>query len=143
PLRERRAEIQPLAEMFVAEFARNAALSAAPTLSEEAVAALQRYSWPGNIRELRNAMERAVVLCGSGPLRAEHPAVERGRAFVPATAPEMAPPRGDGERARIEEALAQCGGSQVRAAKLLGISRRTLVNRLNQLDIARPRKPRG
>ena len=143
PLRERRAEIQPLAETFVAEFARNAGLSTGPSLSDEAVAALHRYSWPGNIRELRNAMERAVVLCGAGPIGAEHLPVERRRAFVPATVSAAASPRAEGERARIEEALTQCGGSQVRAAKLLGISRRTLVNRLSQLGMPRPRKPRS
>jgi two-component system, NtrC family, response regulator AtoC len=143
PLRERRGEIQPLAEMFVAEFARNAGLSAGPKLSDEAVAALLRYSWPGNIRELRNAMERAVVLCGAGPIGAEHLPVERRRALVPVAEPVPALPRAEGERARIEEALAQCGGSQIRAAKLLGMSRRTLVNRLSQLGMPRPRKPRS
>jgi two-component system response regulator AtoC len=141
PLRDRRAEIEPLARAFMAEFARSAGLTTTPELSPEALAALLRYSWPGNVRELRNAMERAMVLCGSGSISAEHLPVERHRAFAPPP-PMPAPAPGDDERRRIEDALAQCGGSQVRAAQVLGISRRTLVTRLSKLGMPRPRKSR-
>jgi two-component system, NtrC family, response regulator AtoC len=141
PLRDRRAEIEPLARAFMAEFARSTGLTTTPELSAEGLAALLRYSWPGNVRELRNAMERAMVLCGSGSIGAEHLPVERHRAFAPPPPMPGLAPRDD-ERRRIEDALARCGGSQVRAAQVLGISRRTLVTRLSKLGMPRPRKPR-
>src|SRR6202012_1804141 len=60
PLRERREDILPLANLFVSDFARNRA-----RLAEATVDCLQNYSWPGNVRELRNAIERAVLLSQS------------------------------------------------------------------------------
>jgi len=140
PLRERRNEIGALARAFIAEFARSAGLAEVPTLSSAALEALARYSWPGNVRELRNAIERAVVLSDGEPIVPANLPVERRWAPVPPAS--GARPHGGDERARIEEALARCGGSQVRAAALLGISRRTLVTRLTDLGLPRPRKSR-
>ena len=71
PLRERRAEISPLAEMFVEDGARRERVPK-PTMDPEAITMLIRHSWPGNVRELRNAMEHAVVLADCGRIRAEH-----------------------------------------------------------------------
>ena len=157
PLRERPSEVAPLAERFLATAA--AALDhVAPTrLSAEALACLERYAWPGNVRELRNVIERAAVLAegdaiGPADLPPHITGVARARATTPppdptptaprAATPTSPPPPGasDDERARILDALAQCAGNQTRAARLLGISLRTLVNRLDALDIPRPRK---
>ncbi|HEV8247317.1 MAG TPA: sigma 54-interacting transcriptional regulator [Polyangiaceae bacterium] len=174
PLRERAHEIRPLAELFVREYC--AAEGRAPlTFSPEALFVLEHYSWPGNIRELRNVVERAALLCTGDALLPEHLPLERmGRtlparlpsaspALIPTAAepalnaskPTIPPPRlGESpaqpsveleafaqDRQRILAALEACAGNQSRAAKLLGVSRRTLINRIEALHIARPRKP--
>jgi two-component system, NtrC family, response regulator AtoC len=152
PLRERTDEVVPLARTFLAEAARDAGFGAVPLLSAEAVTWMQSYPWPGNIRELKNAINRAVLLSTGGVVQTEHLAI--GNVYSPGRT-ASAPPAGfatpparpalvgetDGEeRQRIIQALADCGGNQTRAAKHLGISRRTLSSRLNQLNIPRPRK---
>jgi two-component system response regulator HydG len=98
--------------------------------------ALTSYTWPGNIRELRNVIERAVLFSDGGPIEVGHLQLQ-----------ERAAPRSDAlpaaleqlERDRILAALAQTHGNQTEAAKLLGIARRTLVNRLTAYDLRRPR----
>jgi two-component system, NtrC family, response regulator AtoC len=135
PLRDRPEELESLARRFLAQAAAQAG-RAVPEVTPEAWAALRRYSWPGNVRELRNAIERAAVLCTTGVITPELLPAEKPRSTLYAEAP--APP---GERERIEEALLRCGGNQTRAAKELGISRRTLVNRLAKYRLPRPRHP--
>jgi two-component system, NtrC family, response regulator AtoC len=141
PLRERASEIAPLAREFVAKACHGFERRDAPALSDAFVAALMRYPWPGNIRELRNVVERAVVLCRGGSLDPGHlpRKITAGAAAEPALAK---PPEGDeaGERERIIAALEACVGNQTRAAELLGISRRTLVTRLEAYNLPRPRK---
>jgi transcriptional regulator with PAS, ATPase and Fis domain len=130
PLRERRAEIEPLAKSF----------AGGTRLARETIALLVSYEWPGNVRELRNAIERAKVLCDD-VIKPEHlpERVRRGTA-APSAMPAAAAGTEDGERDRILAALTECAGNQTQAAKLLGISRRTLVTRLGEYDIKRPRK---
>jgi DNA-binding NtrC family response regulator len=103
------------------------------------LSALEAHGWPGNIRELRNVIDRAVLLAADGTITPEHvifdEPVEGGEPKATGTGSSDDP-----ERARILDALQKCGGSQTRAAQLLGISRRTLTNRLNALDLPRPRK---
>jgi transcriptional regulator with PAS, ATPase and Fis domain len=158
PLRERAEEIESLAHAFIAEACRRTGRKAEPALSAEALEQLRGYSWPGNIRELRNTIERAVLLCGPGPIASEHFPTEKMGATLTAVAarpPEepiaVAPASksADGglhdqiealERQRILGALEQCGGNQTKAAKLLGISRNTLIARLDAYGIARPKK---
>lgn len=143
PLRERRDEVVPLARTFLADAAREAGFTAVPILSPEVMAWMQGYGWPGNIRELKNAMNRAVLLASEGVVQPEHLAVDDGYApsasspGMPVAAPSGAPQT---ERDRILAALAACGGNQTRAAKQLGISRRTLTSRLNEFGLPRPRK---
>jgi DNA-binding NtrC family response regulator len=141
PLRERVAEIEPLAELFVGQTARQLGRPA-PRLGAEVVARLRAYAWPGNLRELRNMMERAVLLAGAS-IEVEHLPVEK-------MAPAAARPRDDGwlaeeeeDRQRIVDALARHGGNQTQAARALGISRTTLVMRLEAYRLPRPRKRRG
>jgi DNA-binding NtrC family response regulator len=101
------------------------------------------------VRQLRNAIERAVLVCSDGAIRSEHLLLDEARSELKglpaARAGESAdetPPPSDREldKRRIEEALASCGGNQSRAAKLLGIARSTLVLRLEIYGITRPRK---
>ena len=150
PLRERVGEIQQLARLFVAEAAGAAGLPE-PRLSEEAVLLLESYAWPGNIRELRNVMERAVLLSSDDLIGDEHLPTEKMRTGgVARAATEQAPALARGatlrddvddlERRRILDALDSCTGNQTRAARLLGISRNTLAARLEQFGIPRPRK---
>jgi two-component system response regulator HydG len=148
PLRDRLNELEGLAYSFLAQ-ACEAQGRYPPALTWEALDALRRHSWPGNIRELRNVIERAVVLCTGEAVTLEHvplPLKVVPLASRPGPAPE--PPAGtsasgDGaasEKERIEAALGQCAGNQSRAAKLLGISRATLVARLDRYGFPRPRK---
>ena len=156
PLRERTSEIPSLATRFLTEAAAREALESVPVLPPETLQALLAHPWPGNIRELRNAIDRAVVLSTDGRIGPEHLNLTRSAAPRPAPtapSPEPGPAIGEGaalepaERLRQEkaeaekrvvlEALARCEGNQTRAAELLGISRRTLVNRLQAYGLTR------
>ena len=200
PLRERLSELPGLASGFIADACRKANRTDGPTISTDAMTLMLRYGWPGNIRELRNVIERAVLLCSNGSITLAHLPVEKMSATFAARQVAQRPvlfppsdftplekqassdevieekpaalsppisiasihPHGSGaprakakakskdlriemkdyERERILEALTSCAGNQTAAAKLLGVSRRMLVNRLNLYDIPRPRKGR-
>jgi transcriptional regulator with PAS, ATPase and Fis domain len=140
PLRERASEIAPLARGFVAQAARSLGRTP-PRLASNVIASLERHPWPGNVRELRNVMERAVLLCRGEALTLEHLALGKQE-----PAPSLAE-RGSnvalgdpGERQRLVDALARCAGNQTQAARLLGISRNTLLSRLDSHGLPRPRK---
>jgi DNA-binding NtrC family response regulator len=159
PLRQRKAEIPELARFFV-ERAAASARRATPALTQAVLDALDRHTWPGNIRELKNVLDRAVVLCRGSVLGPEHVLIDADSpqtvevAASPAapaspTAPaEVAPGRegrllrldADTERRLIVEALERAAGNQTKASELLGISRRTLINRLDEYGLQRPRK---
>lgn len=153
PLRERKDEVLPLAEQFVASA--SGPLQRAFVLTDDARAWLTEHDWPGNIRELRNACERAVLLAPGSVIEKSHLSIEEpkrqpGRYRSPTTPPpgmmvsdmptQVRATVAELERQRILEALDKCAGNQTRAAELLGISRRTLINRLDEYGIARPRK---
>jgi len=147
-LRDRPSDIAPLAERFVSASCRAVHRSAVPRVSPDALNILLRYSWPGNIRELRNIVERAVLLCDGADLLPSHLPSKLSSAR-PAASNPIDDPRDrllqameQVERQRVIDALARCGGNQTQAAELLGISRRTLVTRLGLLDLPRPRKPK-
>ncbi|MCA9705197.1 MAG: sigma 54-interacting transcriptional regulator [Myxococcales bacterium] len=150
PLRQRIGEIEGLSERFIEEASKRAGRARPPTLSPEALAWLQGYHWPGNIRELHNAIERAVLLCTGDAITVDQlPAAVDTPTGAPTPTPGGAGPAvaaavgaedDDPERKRILDALEQCAGNQTRAAKLLGISRNTLLARLDQYNIPRPRK---
>ncbi len=139
PLRDRREDIEPLSRYFAARAARTNGRPA-PVISSEVFALLEGHPFPGNVRELRNVIERAVALAGVGPIEAEHLDLEPQSGTLRAI-PASEPYRDD-ERQRILEALARCAGNQTRAAELLGVSRRTLVNRLDEYGLARPLRDR-
>ena len=155
PLRERVSEIEPMARAFLHATCHRLARSREPGLSAEAVTFLCTYDWPGNVRELRNVIERAVLLCDEPLIGLDHLPTEKRSATLSASRPPPAPvlPQSsapealrkdlqDVEKQHILDALAQCGGNQTQAAKLLGISRRTLTSRLTDYGVPRPRKGR-
>lgn len=132
-LRERPEDILPLATHFIAELTQNRARfsAAVPPI-------LQRYAWPGNVRELRNAMERAALLSRGELILPEHlPA----RIHAPAAPGEAAPARNQEDTERLEQierqaiitALRKHNGNRTETAKALGISRRTLLYKLQHL----------
>jgi two-component system response regulator AtoC len=165
PLRERLSEIEPLARHFIEAFTRQLGQTA-PSLKPAAVAALQAYAWPGNVRELKNIVERAVLLAGNASIEREHvlpepvldgddadsrsdfddEMTEESTRLIRRRKLSALPPSGvmaarpDAERERFIQALEICGGNQTRAAQLLGVSRRTLINRLDRWKLPRPQK---
>jgi two-component system, NtrC family, response regulator AtoC len=149
PLRERAAEVEIFARKFLTSACVELELPEKLTLSPEALELLRSYSWPGNVRELRNAIERAAVLCTGSTILPEHlPPSMLNRTPRPAGPARDATSHLPGEirnleRTRIVEALESCNGNQTRAAELLGISRRTLVSRLAEFGLPRPRKRDG
>jgi two-component system response regulator AtoC len=160
PLRERPLEIEPLARMFLAAACKQVERTPAPALSASALDLLRRHSWRGNVRELRNAMERASALCVGDTILPEHlpPSLLAAAAVAPAPVapPPVRPADGAGradvalhgelrdlERARITDALDRHAGNQSRAARELGISRGTLIARMEEFGLPRPRKRDG
>jgi len=150
PLRERRADLAPLAEHFLRAAPRRSGKAA--RLDATALRQLEAHDWPGNVRELQNAIERARIVAADGPLRfdglgeagqAARPRARRqGAASVPAVASEVKT-RGqlrDEERQNLEAALLACNGKvfgKGGAAQLLGMKPTTLASRLKALGIAR------
>lgn len=133
PLRERREEIPVLIHRFIAEFARDNQREV-DGIEPDALARLVHYDWPGNIRELRNCIECMVVLAKGRKLSvADIPEnICEARPVVPEEKTKELPVGTfeATERELIEKALAECNGNRTAAAKLLGISRRTLHRRL-------------
>jgi DNA-binding NtrC family response regulator len=139
PLRERPEDIAPLAahflEMFSAEMGRPA-----PALSEEAAASLAGYSFPGNVRELKNLIERALIASGGKAI--ERPHLQPGETAVAAVPLEAraASPAASGlplnleeaEQVLIQRALEQTGGNVAEAARLLGVNRSRIYRRFPQ-----------
>ena len=130
PLRQRDADVEMLAETFVARIARDYGLPV-PTLSGDTRAMLRAHQWPGNVRELRNSIERALVLSPPGTFRADELRLSDGP-----------PPHSDGPipfpadlrtiiRATAEATLNLVSGNKSEAARRLGISRPRLQRLLN------------
>ena len=135
PLRERAGDIGLLMEHFVEMAARRHRLHPV-SFDLDAIKALKAYSWPGNVRELKNLCERLTILCNSqrGPLGVENlPLCIRGGQRVATTTQAATPLNLERtERDLIQQALGQTGGNRTRAAKLLGISRYTLLYRMKK-----------
>ena len=189
PLRERLDEVLPLTRNFVSEICERDDIQPIPELGAATTEYLLAYNWPGNIRELRNMVERAVLLCGSTSIEPEHllldkmgsltssgavglvptcapgpvPGIREGNAGMeeaqstlrgrgaPALEDENQMPLGrpvdvmrrsgpQAERGQVLAAMTQCNGNQTQAAKLLGISRGTLIKRLAEYGLSRPRR---
>jgi len=133
-LRERVEDIPLLASYFLD---RAAATYQRPIkgFTAEAMEALRRYSWPGNIRELQNLVERAVLLCTSDVIRPAHLADLAVASGHPAS---FGRAMREEKWRRIEQALIQTGGNQAAAARLLGISPSNLARLMKSLGVKRP-----
>jgi DNA-binding NtrC family response regulator len=149
-LRERREDIEPIAQFLLKRLAGGNP----PTLEPEALEALRAYDWPGNVRQLRNTLERATLLANDGrvtlaelppeianpsaPLRAA--AAPAGVVIAGAAAPnssQPAAPLREVERQQILAALEQTGWHRGKTAEILGISPSTLYRRLRDYNLAR------
>ena len=141
PLKERREDILPLAEFFGRQFARQPV-----RFSPQAMAALLSYHWPGNVRQLRNAIQRACLLAQGNIILPEHLPPEL--AALASSAQEVTREFEVGrlsavERATILSTLAECGGNRTLAAKKLGISRRALLYKLKASEALSPSNRSG
>jgi DNA-binding NtrC family response regulator len=147
PLRERPSEIEPLAALFLERACQRFGIPSR-RFSAAALTALTRHPWPGNVRELRNVVERVALLAQSATIEpddldmpsARSAALAMERDGGAASAKNESVSSDDAERERIVSALQSCSGNQTWAADLLGISRRTLVRRIAELQIPRPRR---
>jgi Nif-specific regulatory protein len=132
PLRERADDAVELASLFLDQFRRQVG-TGPRRLSEEAIAAIRRHRWPGNIRELKNAVERAVVL-------GKHDeASPQDMSLGPAAREECPHPElitlREAERRQIRYVLAKLNGNKSEACRILGIGRGTLYKKLKEYDI--------
>jgi transcriptional regulator with PAS, ATPase and Fis domain len=145
PLRQRREDIPLLAKTFLQELAAEMDKRVSE-FGPAALEVLQRYSWPGNIRELRNTVERSLLSCRGRAIEVDDlPMTIMSRTGAGNSGERFSPKKtGDKnldhwlekvERGAILEALSQCHGVQARAAKHLGISERSLWHRIKKLNI--------
>ena len=152
PLRERPEDVEPLATHLLQQVGGGTS----PSLTPEALDALRSYSWPGNVRQLKNCLERAVILSNNGRITVAElpPEVARPSVTMPAmvsspaagpageaTAPVASSPASlrDMERQQILAALEQTGWHRGKTAEVLGISPSTLYRRLRDYDLERRR----
>ena len=134
PLRERREDIDRLAEHFMARM--NDRLGCAKRLGAATREALKQHDWPGNVRELLHAIEAAAIVCDGPEILPEHLPATMRRQPSPPTVAEAASVATleDMERAQIELALRLTAGHRGQAARLLGISERNLYRKLHEYE---------
>jgi formate hydrogenlyase transcriptional activator len=136
PLRERPRDILPLSDAFLQEIGRRFGRPPAG-LTHEAKDALLQYHWPGNVRQLRNALERAAILCEGGLITAEHLSLDPDRpATVPAAVVSPTTDLHAMERDMIVQVLSDCAGNKSKAAARLGISRTQLYVRMRKYHLS-------
>lgn len=132
PLRERRSDIPLLVDFFIQRF-NERFQRAIGGVSDEVMRFFMSYEWPGNVRELEHVMEHAFILCPGTLILSEH--------LPPDLSPHV-PGAGsrhlredENEADTIRQALEKCGWNKAKAARLLGISRRTIYRKIEELDI--------
>jgi DNA-binding NtrC family response regulator len=140
PLRERAADIPHLVDAFLHKDAGTD--RGAKTVSKDALRVLMEYPWPGNVRQLAATIERAVLLCENDEIQVDDLPPEIRRPASPLPSPFQLPVGGVSldqlERSLIEQAMAQSNGVIAKAARLLGLSYKTLQYRLEKLRAAEP-----
>jgi two-component system NtrC family response regulator len=134
PLRDRVGDAVLLCHSFAHKFAADMRQKA-PTLTDEAVSAIEAHRWPGNVRELQNVMKRAVIMCEEARITAADLGLRVPAEAVSATDLDLRVAREDAERQTVLKALARADGNIVRSAELLGVSRPTLYDLMNRLQI--------
>ncbi|MDX8412853.1 MAG: sigma-54 dependent transcriptional regulator [Mariprofundales bacterium] len=139
-LRDRLDDIMPLAQHFLNQFSQMYG-TPIPSFSPEATSSMTHYTWPGNVRELENCMHRAFLMSANQAIKNSHLGLNPSGAIASKTSkkqennePEMRAGMSirDMERVLIEQTLEHVRGNRTEAAKLLGISIRTLRNKLNE-----------
>jgi DNA-binding NtrC family response regulator len=142
PLRERKEDLPLLIQAFVNEFNTRNQKSIAG-VDNQAMRLLEQYSWPGNVRELRNVIERATILAPGPFIEPKYLPASLSEEPVPANQPQVALGPGttveEAERRLIMMTLEHTRDNKTRAAEILGISLKTLHNKLNKLRL-RPKK---
>ena len=147
PLRDRREDVPMLARYFADDYA---AKNGTPpsAIDPAALELMMGYAWPGNVRELKNAIERSALLAAGGPILPEHLPVDVKRS-EPATRLAAAPESAAGdvvslpvgmsmdhaEREMIRTTLRHTSGNKTRAAKILGISLKTMHNKVKKYEL--------
>jgi len=143
PLRNRRDDMPDLMNYFISKHSASAHRQIRG-LTPAARKLLMNYSWPGNVRQLESALERAILLCEGNEIDVEDLPVEIRQEGSPGSALFKLPPEGisfeDVERSLITQAMEQTGWNITRAAKLLGLSFRTLQYRLEKFNLKKPGK---
>ncbi|WP_243361288.1 sigma-54 interaction domain-containing protein [Fundidesulfovibrio terrae] len=140
PLRSRMEDLAPLAAHFLRAIAARSGADAA-SISPEAMRLFMEHRWPGNVRELRSALEYACVLAEGGRIEPWHlpPGIGSGRETAQAPSPLKPDREGRAEagreRAELVEALRSSGGNKSQAARILGVSRLTVQNRMRKHGI--------
>jgi DNA-binding NtrC family response regulator len=132
PLRERKEEIVPVAEFFLVQMARQRG-QRTPVMTQEAKDMLKNYDWPGNLREMRNVLERAFLLAQDRPITPEFLPTERK--FVANVTDDFGGPLmplKDIEVRYIKQVLAKVHNNYSKAAEILGVNRNTIYNRLRE-----------
>jgi two-component system response regulator AtoC len=133
-LRERKEDISPLIDSFLATY--NCAFGKKVSLSSEAITALFDYDYPGNVRELKNILERLVGLASTEVISIdslpEHVAKQQGKMTATVSLAEVA---AEAEKVHIKRTLKSARGNKTRTAELLGISRKTLWEKIKSFDI--------
>lgn len=140
PLRERREDLGELVRHFLAMIRKETGKVLGEP-SPQAMDLLRNQAWPGNVRQLINALRHAAVRCVEGPIELEHlpPDLSASQTTPPSPAGSRSSSLGNGLQRRgklsldaVEEALNQCGGNKLQAAKALGVGRATLYRFLNR-----------
>jgi DNA-binding NtrC family response regulator len=139
PLRERQEDIPLLASHFAAKFARQAGRPA-PELHPEFLSGLQKHSWPGNARELANFMRRVIAMSNGNVINTEYLGPEFIRPVATKSAPTALPLQAgtsmrELERQLLETTLQLTGGNRTRAAEMLGVSLRTIRNKIREFGL--------
>jgi DNA-binding NtrC family response regulator len=139
PLRERREDIPKLCDHFLALIGKENGMPPG-RLSPAALKSLLAYRWPGNVRQLRNALETAALVAQGGTIGPGDLPPEVAQGVLPPTSAEPIPlpasrTLAEMEREAIRNALADTGGNKTRAAKLLGIALRTLHRKVKEFGI--------
>jgi two-component system response regulator HydG len=141
PLRDRGEDVPQLVEHFIKKYCSETG-KCISEITPEGMLMLQHYPWPGNIRELENCIERAVILCNGRTILPQHLLFSEEMADItPAPAPAQPAPTNDMrtlaevEREHVLRVLENCENNQTKAAGVLGIDRKTLRNKLREFGV--------
>jgi len=139
PLRERREDIMPLSRHFTSIFSKEMN-KREPSISQDVEKILLNHEWKGNVRELKNVIERAIILCDEETLMPDHFNINRmahDRIVLDAPLHEVAESAvRSAEKTRIENALKETHGNKSRAAEILKVSYKTLLNKIKEYGIS-------